>query len=138
MRPLKPRKTRRTVALEDRLLARARAAQEDSEQRRRIWRTANALREFSTAEMAACTEVGVGPVRKYLQALAEAGFLRVVPARLKAAGEHNRYRLVRYSGPKPPRPMRPAHVYDPNADTLHLRARHRLTAALPRVPEPLL
>ncbi|WP_035061224.1 hypothetical protein [Andreprevotia chitinilytica] len=87
--------------------------------REQMWRTMRIIRDFTASELAAQASTEQVPVslitaRKYLHALALAGYLReITPAHGPAAG---RYALTpsRYTGPRPPIVQRTQAVYDPN------------------------
>jgi hypothetical protein len=87
--------------------------------RRQIWATMRILGTFDSCSLAitASTEecpVAASETAKYCQALAKAGYLKVI-----AGGKGNTpatYRLLphRYTGPKPPQIQRVKSIYDPN------------------------
>lgn len=82
-----------------------------------MWRSMRVTREFSTTDLAAYSTVPpvvVSPAsaQKYCARLARTGFLRPLPRRSRADGM--RYRLIRNTGPKPPRIRRDGTVEDPN------------------------
>jgi len=77
---------------------------------------------FTTAQIEAAAGVGRANLRKYLQALKRAGYLRIARPKQNGKSEgHAVWGLSRNSGPKHPLPRRDGTgVYDPNHDTLYL------------------
>lgn len=83
-----------------------------------IWRSMRMMAEFSPLDLAAhsstdTVEVSEATVRSYCTHLLRAGYLRVlvkaVPGKRQA-----RYRLIKNTGPLPPKIQRVKQVFDPN------------------------
>lgn len=81
--------------------------------RERMWRAMPALREFGPVELAAVASVDEVDARDYLGRLHRAGYLAVTQAPSNAGGR-SRYRVIRYTGPRPPAVRRDGTVYDRN------------------------
>jgi len=79
-----------------------------------LWRAMRMMREFSPLDLAACSDkISEDQARGYCQALLEAGYLRIV--RKEEPGLRSGfYRLIRNTGPKPPRERRVRAIYDDN------------------------
>jgi hypothetical protein len=80
-----------------------------------MWKAMRGLRAFAPIDIAAhaCTArvaVTEADAERYCRQLARAGYLRAVRQDGRAA-----YRLIRDTGPRPPRPCRVAAVWDPNS-----------------------
>lgn len=70
---------------------------------RRAWQAMRVLRRFTTADIIMTAEVGESACRKYIRALARAGFLAHERERVSGrAGSRELWRLARDTGPKPP------------------------------------
>lgn len=79
------------------------APMRESRSRARLWRAMRILRTFTVAELSATAEVSPNSARKYVRALAHAGYLRVAtPYRQGAVGGHASYLLIRDTGPHAP------------------------------------
>ena len=83
-----------------------------------MWRTIRMLGEFSATDVAAHSTAGSVDVpletaRAYCQLLARAGYLRCT-VKAKPPAREARYRLIRDTGPKPPRERRIRVVWDDN------------------------
>jgi hypothetical protein len=79
-----------------------------------MWQAMRGLRAFAPIDIAAhaCTvtvAVSEADAERYCRQLARAGYLRAGRQDGRAA-----YRLIRDTGPRPPRPCRVAAVFDPN------------------------
>jgi len=88
-----------------------------------LWRSMRMLKQFSARDLAAHsstseTEVTENHAKVYCSHLLAAGYLRVVqkasPPRRSAI-----YRLIRDTGPVPPKTQRVQQVYDPNTGEVH-------------------
>lgn len=87
-----------------------------------IWRSMRMLREFSALDLAAHSttpnvSVSADDAERFCQPLLRAGYLRVIKkpgARLGGGGAV--YRLIRNTGPLPPKEQRVRAIYDENLD----------------------
>ena len=88
----------------------------------RVWQSMRVMRRFTTANLQATAEAGESAVRKYLMALRQAGYVRLVQARSSGhAGSRDVWALVRDSGPAAPiRRADGSGVYDPNTGALYV------------------
>jgi len=85
--------------------------------RYRAWHSMRMLRQFTISDLVATAEIGVSNVGKYLLALKACGYVRVTsPKRDGVRGGCELYRLVKNTGPKPPRCRSNGMLYDPNTD----------------------
>lgn len=83
-----------------------------------MWRTMRSLRSFTPTDVMAHShtpefEVALGTAQEYCQMLARSGHLRVMTKALPGRREAI-YRLVRDTGPRPPRERRVRAVWDEN------------------------
>lgn len=83
----------------------------------KVWQSMRILRtRFDSSSLQTTAEAGKTAVEKYLKALHQAGYLRLVTPRVNGRpGSRNLFALVRDSGPTAP--IRRKHggaVYDPN------------------------
>lgn len=86
-----------------------------------MWRAMRMMREFSARDIAAhaCTQtvpVHEGDALRYCDMLARAEYLRET-RRALSSGRPALFRLIRDTGPRPPRARRVTGVYDANVDT---------------------
>lgn len=79
------------------------------------------LKQFTSAQLEATAEVGPTNLKKYLPALAKAGYLRLArPKRNGQTGGHAVWRLARDTGIKAPIVrFDGSGVYDPNRDVVY-------------------
>lgn len=84
--------------------------------RQRAWQAMRILKVFTAYDIQATAEVGRDNLKKYIQALAETGYLRKLKERQSGRSMgHAKWRLVRDSGPKHPIARRDGSgVFDPN------------------------
>jgi hypothetical protein len=87
---------------------------EGAEAEDQLWRGMRMMREFSPIDLAACCDrVSEDDARGYCLTLLEAGYLRI--SRKEEPGlRSGYYRLIRDTGPKPPRECLVRTVYDEN------------------------
>jgi len=89
--------------------------------RQRLWNAMRIYKLFTVAEIAPVADASLANAKKYLRALARAGYLRLErPKRNGCVNGHAIWRLLRNSGPRRPHPLRDlTGVYDPNSDQLY-------------------
>lgn len=85
-----------------------------------IWRSMRMMRQFSPTDLAIHSSTDVVDVsdqaaKEYCRMLTRAGYLRVIDKALPGRREA-RYRLVKNTGPRPPRERRVRAVFDDNLD----------------------
>jgi hypothetical protein len=82
----------------------------------RVWQSMRCMRRFTAADLQATAEAGETGVAKFVKALHQAGFLRLVQARVNGrAGSRDLWALCRDSGPLAPiRRADGSGVFDPN------------------------
>lgn len=85
-----------------------------------IWRSMRMMRQFSPTDLAIHSTTDVVDVsdqaaKEYCRMLTRAGYLRVIDKALPGRREA-RYRLVKNTGPRPPREKRVRAVFDENLD----------------------
>jgi hypothetical protein len=69
----------------------------------KVWQAMRVMRRFTTAELLMTTDASESAVMKYSRALAQAGYLRCVRARVSGrAGSRDVWQLVRDTGPLAP------------------------------------
>jgi hypothetical protein len=83
-----------------------------------LWRTMRILKAFTATDLAinASTEdcqIKESTAKKYCQALAKAKYLKMTGGKGGAPGV---YRLMKYTGPKPPQIQRVQQIFDPNTN----------------------
>lgn len=87
-----------------------------SQVRSRMWNSMRRLRQFTRAEVEATAEAGTSHAMKYIKALSQAGYLRIVVAKQQGIpGGHTVYQIVRDTGPHAPR-IGKAGLLDPNLE----------------------
>jgi hypothetical protein len=89
--------------------------------RQQAWNSIRVLKRFTAAQIEATAEIQEENLRKYLKALAAAGYLaQVRPKQNGRPGGHAIWRLARDSGPRAPLVRYDGSgVYDPNQDQLY-------------------
>lgn len=91
-----------------------------------MWRTMQHLPEFTSVDVAAHATTDTVAVTKevaqaYISMLFRTGYLRVIRKAEPMAGRLATYRLVRNTGPRPPKIQRVKRVFDPNTGATHGR-----------------
>ena len=84
-----------------------------------LWRAIRQVKEFTALDVAVMANtddihVTEADAKAYLQMLNRAGYLRVIRKAHPAVGRKARYRLLRDTGPKPPKERRVRAVWDEN------------------------
>ena len=87
--------------------------------RYRIWRSIRMTRRFSISDLVATADASRANVHKYLRALLNAGYVRIVRPAIPAhrVDGYAIYQLVDDSGPTPPRIRKDGTVFDGNHTT---------------------
>lgn len=85
------------------------------DKRQRAWASMRCLGRFTTADIQATAEIGKDNLKKYIAALAGAGYIRIGKEKSNGSPSgHTVWRLARNSGPKHPLALNDGTVYDPN------------------------
>lgn len=85
--------------------------------RNRMWQCMRRLRQFTAADVEAVAEASRDNVRKYLRALARAGYLAQLKPASGQPGGHAVWHLARNTGPIAPRAAKGG-VYDANLEPI--------------------
>lgn len=79
------------------------------------WQSMRMLRQFTISELVATAEISASNIDKYLRVLRACGYVRTTQAKRNGSkGGHQRYLLVKDTGPNPPRCWSNGVLYDPN------------------------
>ncbi len=90
--------------------------------RYKIWQSMRVQKTFTVAELMATSGAKLDNTKLYVKALRRTEFLRVVrPRQSGRKGGDAVYRLIRNTGPKPPRVRENKTVYDANTGAVHER-----------------
>ena len=96
----------------------------------RVWQCMRVMRRFTRGQLMTTAEAGETAVQKYVRALADAGYLRLVAPRVNGRpGSQDEWQLVRDSGPQPPIRRKDGNgVFDPNTHVAWDRRGHAVCA----------
>lgn len=86
-----------------------------------LWRGMNILKDFNFRDLVATASISISEAtaRDYCKRLLAAGYLRVLRKANPALEQVATYRLIRRSGPLPPKIQRVQQVYDPNTGKVY-------------------
>lgn len=89
-----------------------------------MWRSIRGLGQFTALDVAVHSTAGPVSVteataKAYVSMLLRTGYLKVVTKAVPGKRQAT-YRLIRNTGPKPPKVQRVKHVYDPNTKEVHI------------------
>lgn len=82
-----------------------------------LWSTMRILKTFTAQELAITAtieehNIALGEAETYCYALAKAGYIKVIAG--GKSGQPATYRMIKYTGPRPPQIQRVKRLYDPN------------------------